>query len=80
MSSTRYKIRSFGYANGHLSWHVYDSIEHYDIHTANTLMESSKAPICCKKICAALNYMEAAKRSDNKRIKQGLKPHAKRTS
>lgn len=59
---TRYRIRSFSHANGHLSWHVYDTIDHYDIHTAKTLTESSEAPICCKKICAALNYKEAAKR------------------
>ena len=33
-----------------------------------------------KRIRAALNAMEAAKLTHNKRIKQGLKPHAKRTS
>jgi hypothetical protein len=53
--SARYEIQYFDYANGHRSWHVYDTIESYNIHTANLACESKEAPECCVKICAALN-------------------------
>jgi hypothetical protein len=63
MSGARYEIQSFDFANGGRSWHVYDTIEHYHIHTATHgfLNEDHSEPICCTKICAALNAMEAAK-------------------
>lgn len=83
MSGARYQIQHFDFADGGHSWHVYDKKERYHIHTATHgfLNEDKSEPICCNKICAALNFMEAAKRSHNKRIKQGSKrPHAKRTS
>ena len=53
----RYEIRHFDYANGGRSWHVFDTVERYDIHTATVghLREDKKCPSSCKVICAALN-------------------------
>lgn len=56
----RYEIQHFDYADGSRLWHVYDNIEKYYIHTATHgfLNEDKSEPICCTKICKALNQMK----------------------
>lgn len=58
--NSRYEIQHFDSADGGRSWHVYDTIERHHIHTATHgfLSEDKSEPICCTKICAALNIME----------------------
>ena len=63
MSNMRYEIQHFDFANGGRSWHVYDNIERYHIHTATHgfLNDDNSEPVCCTKICAALNAIEMNK-------------------
>ena len=72
MSNMRYEIQHFDFANGGRSWHVYDNIERYHIHTATHgfLNDDNSEPICCTKICDALNAMEMLKKME-KLIKLG---------
>ena len=60
MGGKRYEVQHFDFADGGRSWHVYDKKEHCHIHTASsTFLKSDKSePVCCTKICSALNLME----------------------
>jgi hypothetical protein len=56
-TETRYEVQHFDYEDGGRSWHVYDKIERCHIHTASQgfLREDKKEPVCCTRICNALN-------------------------
>lgn len=62
----RYVIQGFDNADGGKSWYVYDTVERYHIHTASHgfLKEDNSVPICCEKICNALNIVDELKRLD----------------
>lgn len=64
--SKRYQIQHFDYADGGRSWKVYDTVEHCHIHTATHgfLNEDKSEPICCTKICEALNIVEDLKQKE----------------
>jgi len=53
----RYEIQHFDYEDGGRTWHVYDTVERYHIHTASRehLKDDKSVPDSCKKICDALN-------------------------
>lgn len=55
----RYEIQNFYFLDGR-TWHVYDRIEKYHIHTASRgqLKEDNSCPDSCIKICEALNAYE----------------------
>lgn len=63
----RYEIQHFDYANGGRSWHVYDTVERCHIHSATHgfLNNDKSQPICCTKICEALNIVENLKQKEN---------------